>query len=326
MRTRRRVVLFAGAMLVLVCAAVLGGAAVPGQAAGPTNQKVEAALACQPGTVAPGAPIGCTLTVTNQGGNTVNNTTVTLTASGGSYESTTKPANCTISENKLVLTCAIGKLNAVNTPGSSFTETHELLAPASGDEVTQLFDGRYSSETTNKRGSDLIKVTFTNPYKTMLKDSADFDGKFSNDATDSVQTDPISTADGNLYSTGATLGTTGFAVGLTVEEKAAGNSNPNCPSTGCFGAQVIDFNITPLDGLTYPETFQLTIKVYVGPGVQATDLDVKHDGFDVSLCTASVQTDPKGACIFSRSVDPSTKIATIVINGLGPGNGGWGVG
>jgi len=323
MKARRRVVFFAGAMLVLVCAAVLGGA-MPGQAAGPANQKVEAALACEPGTVAPGAPIGCTLTVTNKGGNAVNNTTVKLTASGGSYDSTTKPTNCTISNDKLVLTCAIGKLNAVNTPGSSFTETHELLAPGSGSEVTQTFEGRYSSETANKRGNDTITVTFTNPFKTNLNALADFDGKFSNDAADFVQTDPIST--GNPYSTGATLGTTGFAVGLTVEEKAAGSNNPNCPSTGCFGAQVIDFNITPLDGVTYPDTFQLTIKVYVGPGVQASDLDVMHDGFAVSLCTASTQTDPKGACIFSRTVHPSTKIATIVINGLGPGNGGWGVG
>ena len=311
-------------MLVLVCAAVLGGAAVPGQAAGPANQKVEAALACEPGTVAPGAPIGCTLTVANQGGNTVNNTTVTVTASGGSYLSTNQPTFCTISEDELVLTCTVGKLNAVNTPGSSFTETHELLAPGSGEEVTQTVEGRYSSATGNKRGSDTINVTSENPLETELNESADFDGKFSNSAADSVQTDPIST--GNLYSTGATLGTTGFAVGLTVEEKAAGSNNPNCPTTGCFGAQVIDFNITPLDGVTYPDTFQLTIQLYVGPGVQATELDVKHDGSPVSLCTAATQTDPKGACVFSRTVAPSTKIATIVINGLGPGNGGWGVG
>jgi hypothetical protein len=311
-------------MLVLVCAAVLGGAAMPGQAAGPANQKVEAALACEPGTVAPGAPIGCTLTVANKGGNTVNNTTVTVTASGGSYVSTSEPTRCTISADQLVLTCSIGKLNAVNTAGSSFTETHELQAPGSGSGVTQQVEGRYSSATGNSRGSDLIKVTSTNPLPTNLNESADFDGKFSNDATDSVQTDPITT--GNLYSTGATLGTTGFAVGLTVEEKAAGSSNPNCPSTGCFGAQVIDFNITPLDGVTYPASFQLTIKVYVGPGVQPTALDVKHDTFDVSLCTATVQTDPKGACIFSRTVANPTKIATIVINGPGSGNGGWGVG
>ncbi len=324
MRARRRVMFFAGTAIVLACAAVLGGAAIPGQAAGPANQKVEAALACEPGTVAPGAPIGCTLTVANKGGNSVNNTNVTVTASAGSYVSTTKPSNCTISGSTLVLTCSIGKLNAVNTPGSSFTETHELLAPGSGSEVTQKVEGRYSSETGNNRGSDKITVTTTNPLPTNVNESADFDGKFSNAATDSVQTDPIST--GNPYSTGATLGTTGFAVGLTVEEKAEGSNNPNCPSTGCFGAQVIDFRITPLDGVTYPETFQLTIQVYVGPGIKDTDLDVKHDGFAVSLCSASTQTDPKGACVFSRTVQSSTKIATIVINGLGPGNGGWGVG
>ena len=324
MRARPRVVFFAGVMLVLVCAAVLGGAAMPGQAAGPANQKVEASLACEPDTVAPGAPIGCRLTVANKGGNAVNNTTVTVTASGGSFDSTTVPTSCTI--DGPVLTCAVGKLNAVNTAGSSFTATYELLAPASGDEVTQTVEGRYSSATGNKRGSDTITVAEPNPLETSLDESADFDGKFSNSADESVQTDPISIASGNLYSTGATLGTTGFAVGLTVEEKAAGSSNPNCPSTGCFDEKVIDFNITPLDGVTYPATFQLTIEVYVGPGVQAADLDVKHDGADVSLCTASSQTDPKGACIFSRTVSPSTKIATIVINGLGPGNGGWGVG
>jgi hypothetical protein len=315
---------FAGATLVLVCAAVLGGAAMPGQAAGPANQKVEAALACEPGTVAPGAPLGCTLTVTNQGGNNVNNTTVTVTASAGSYVSTSD-SRCTISADKLVLTCAIGKLTAVGTGTTSvFTETHELQAPGSGSEVTQTVEGRYSSPTGNNRGNDVINVTSTNPLATSLNASADFDGKFSDAAADSVQTDPIST--GNPYSTGATLGTAGFAVGLTVEERAAGSGNPNCPTTGCFGAQVIDFHITPLDGVTYPATFQLTIKVFVGPGVQATALDVKHDTFDVSLCSASIQTDPKGACIFSRTVKNSTKIATIVVNGLGPGNGRWGVG
>jgi hypothetical protein len=326
MKARRRVAFFAGAMLVLACAAVLGGGAMPGQAAGPANQKVEAALACEPGTVAPGAAIGCTLTVANKGGNAVNNANVTVTASGGSFISTDEPTSCTISQDNLVLTCTIGKLNAVNTPGSSFDETHELQAPGAGEEVTQEVVGRFSSPTGNKRGNDTIAVTSENPLETDLNESADFDGKFSNSATDSVQTDPISTATGNLYSTGATLGTSGFAVGLTVEEIAAGSNNPNCPTTGCFGAQVIDFNITPLDGVTYPATFQLTIKVYVGPGVKDTELDVMHDTEDVSLCSAPVQTDPKGACIFSRTVAPSTKIATIVINGLGPGNGGWGVG
>jgi len=311
-------------MLVLVCAAVLGGA-MPGQAAGPANQKVEAALACEPGTVAPGAPIGCTLTVANKGGNAVNNTTATVTASAGSYLSTSSSL-CSISEDELVLTCTIGKLSAVNTAGSTFTETHELQAPlqTSGlpTSVTQTVAGRYSSESGNKRGSDTITVPA--PLSTSLNSSPDFDGTFSTEADDSVQTDPITT--GNPYSTGATLGTTGFAVGLTVEEKNVVGVNQNCPIAGCFGGQIIDFNITPLDGVTYPDTFQLTIQVYVGPGVQATDLDVKHDGAVVSLCTVSPKTDPKGACIFSRTVQSSTKIATIVINGLGPGNGGWGVG
>ncbi len=283
---------------------------MPGRAAGPANQKVEASLSCQPGTVAPSTTTdlnttGCTLTVTNQGGNNVNNTTVSVTASAGSYVSKSD-SRCSISEDKLVLTCAIGKLTAVGTGATSmFTETHKLQVPTSGLSISQTVSGRYSSESGNKRGSDTVMVTSTNPLVTNLKDTADFDGTFSNAAADSVQTDPISP--NNLYSTGATLGTTGFAVGLTVEEKAEGSNNPNCPSTGCFGAQVIDFNITPLDGVTYPATFQLTIQVYVGPGVQATALDVKHDTFDVSLCTASIQTDPKGACIFSRTVVPARR-------------------
>jgi len=137
-----------------------------------------------------------------------------------------------------------------------------------------------------------------------------------------VQTDPISA--GNPYSTGATLGTTGFAVGLTVKEKAAGSNNVNCPSTGCFGGQVIDFNITPLDGVTYPFSFQLTIKVYVGPGVKEGDLDVRHNGNPVPNFPDTEQA--SGDSVVSKNVDSSTKIATIVIGGPGTGNGSWGVG
>jgi hypothetical protein len=298
---------------------------MPGQAAGPANQKVEAALDCEPGTVAPGAPIGCTLTVTNQGGNNVNNTVVTVTASAGSYVSTSD-SRCSISGDEL--TCAIGKLTAVGTGATSmFTETHELQAPGSGSEVTQEVEGRYSSPTGNKRGNDTINVTSVNPLPTSLNASADFDGKFSNAASDSVQTDPIST--GNPYSTGATLGTTGFAVGLTVEEKAAGPNNPNCPSTDCFGGQVIDFNITPLGGSTLPTSFQLVIKVYVGPGVKSNELDIRHTttlhGTNlVPMCDDG--TDPSGDCVVSKPVQSSTKIATITITGPGSGNGGWGVG
>jgi hypothetical protein len=311
-------------MLVLVCAAVLGGA-MPGQAAGPANQKVEASLACEPGTVAPGAPIGCTLTVENKGGNAVNNTTITVTASGGSFASTTMPGSCSFSG--AVLTCAVGKLNAVSTPGSTFTETHELLAPGSGSTVTQTVEGRYSSSTPNKRGNDTIAVTSENPLPTNLDASADFDGKFSDSAADSVQTDPIST--GNPYSTGATLGTTGFAVGLTVKERAAGSGNPNCPPAGCFGGQVIDFDITPLGSSALPTSFTLTIKVYVGPGVKSDDLDVRHTttlyGTNlVPMCADGL--DPSGDCIVSKPVSSNTKIATITITGPGSGNGGWGVG
>jgi len=331
MRAHRRIVFFAGATLVLVCAAVLGGAAMPGQAAGPANQTVEAALACQPGTVAPSTTTdlnttGCVLTVTNKGGNNVNNTTVTVTASAGSYVSTSD-SRCSISADKLVLTCAIGKLTAVGTGATSmFTETHKLQVPTSGSSITQSVVGRYSSSTGNNRGNDSINVTSTNPLVTSLNPSANFDATFSNAAADGVQTDPIST--GNPYSTGATLGTTGFAVGLTVEEKAEGSNNPNCPS-GCFGSQVIDFTITPLGDSGFPESFTLTITVYVGPGVKSDDLDIRHTtalhGTNlVPLCADG--TDPSGDCVVSKPVNSSTKIATITIQGPGDGNGGWGVG
>jgi hypothetical protein len=307
----------AAGALVLAALVVLIGSA---QAAAP--QQVAASLTCQPGTVAPTTTTGCTLTVTNIGGNNVNNVTITNTASGGATFLASDNPLCTTSANKLVLTCTIGKLAA----GAKFEETHELQAPGTGASVGQMLQGRYSSATGNNRGSDSIMILTTNPLPTTLNASPDFDGKFANEATDSVQTDPISA--GNPYSTGATLGTTGFEVGLTVEEKAEGSNNVNCPSTGCFGGQVIDFNITPLDGVTYPVSFQLTIKVYVGPGVKESDIDIRHT---TTLGTILVPMcanppDPSGECVVSKPIDPATKIATITIVGPGARNGGWGVG
>jgi hypothetical protein len=304
--------------------AVLGGAAVSGLAA--TTQQVQATISCQPGTVKPGKSTGCLLTVTNIGGNNVNSVTVNVnsvtvadTASAGTFSSLS--SFCTASGS--TLTCSFGKLAAALTPGATKSATYELLAPAApatGMSMRQEFTGRYSSPTGNNRGSD--SISFTPPFVTTTLDgSADFDGRFANEATDSVQTDPISA--GNPYSTGATLGTTGFAVGLTVEEKAAASNNVNCPSTGCFGGQVIDFNITPLDGVTYPNSFQLTIKVYVGPGVKEADLDIRHYGNIVPMCP---DTDPSLDCVVSKPIDSSTKIATITIQGPGTGNGPWGVG
>jgi hypothetical protein len=302
------VALAAGALLVLA----VGTA---GQAA--TTQQVQATISCQPGTVKPGRSTGCLLTVTNIGGNNVNSVIVTDTASAGTFSSL--PSFCTASGS--TLTCDFAKLTAAGTGGATKSATYELLSPPTGTSMRQDFTGRYSSPTGNNRGS--VSISFTPSFViTTLDSSADFDGTFSDTATDAVQTDPITA--GNPYSTGATLGTTGFAVGLTVEEKAAGSNNVNCPSTGCFAGQVVDFNITPLDGVTYPASFQLTIKVYVGPGVKGEDIEVRHNGF---LVTLDPNTDPKHNVLTGIPVvDASSKIATIGITGPGNGNGGYGVG
>ena len=317
----RRTIL-ASTVVALTAATVLVlavGTAPAGQAV--TTQQVIASLTCQPGTVNPKAngTTGCVLTVTNIGGNSVNNVVVTDKASAGTFLSSSSSL-CTPSGD--TLTCNIGKLSGAGTPGSTFSETHELDVPSSGT-VTQNVTGRYSPNP-NSRGSDTVRPATAT---TNLDSTANFDGKFANEATDSVQTDPITA--GNPYSTGATLGTTGFAVGLTVEEKAAGSNNVNCPSAGCFGGQVIDFNITPLDGVTYPASFQLTIKVYVGPGIQENELDIRHTTTlygtnSVPMCADG--SDPSGDCVVSKPIEPSTKIATITITGPGSGNGGWGVG
>jgi hypothetical protein len=318
--------MLAGATSALAAAVALGAAAATGQAAAP--QQVKAKLSCVPSSVAPGTSTGCTVTVTNIGGNNVNNVTVQVVASAGSFVA---PLDAGCAASGTTLTCNFGKLTAVGTPGSSKTETHELQVPTTGSPITQTLSGRYSSEKGNNRGDAVIMVELPNPVSTTLDASADFDGRFSNSATDSVQTDPISTSAGNFYSTGATLGTTGFAVGLTVEEKPQGMNNPNCPATGCFGAQVIDFNITPLSTSGFPDSFTLTIKVYVGPGVQENEIDVRHTTLVNNVLTTSVvplcpDTDPSGDCVRSKNVANNTKIATIIVDGPGSGNGSWGVG
>ena len=122
------------------------------------------------------------------------------------------------------------------------------------------------------------------------------------------------------------LGTT-FAVGLTVLEQSAGNSNVNCPN-GCFGQQVIQFDITPLDGATFPDSYELTALIsglVIPNNKKAADIVVRHDGEIVPLCSSG-DTDPTGSCVVSKTIQPSTKIATIVIEGPGDGNGGWGFG
>jgi hypothetical protein len=319
MRARRTIL----ASTVALAAATLLVLAVgtAGQAA--TTQQVQATISCQPGTVKPGRSTGCLLTVTNIGGNNVNSVTVRDTASAGTFSSL--PSFCTASGR--MLTCDFGKLTAAGT-GATKSVKYELLSPPTGTSMRQDFTGGYSSPTGNNRGS--VSISFTPSFViTTLDSSADFDATFSDTATDSVQTDAISTD--NPYSTGATLGMTGFAVGLSVRERAPTNAEAAalCPS-GCFAGQVIDFNITPLDGVTYPASFQLTIKVYVGPGVKQSDIDVLHiptgstTASPVLLCADP--PDPSVDCVVSKPIDPSTKIATITIVGPGAGNGGWGVG
>ena len=273
---RRYLIVLGGAAAALAMAvAVLGGAVGAGRAA--TTQQVTASLACEPATVKLGGSTGCLLTVTNIGGNNVNNVNVTVTASAGAYLSSSEPSTCTISSSELVLTCAVGKLTAVGTPGAKFTEIHELEVPTAGSTISQKVEGRYSSTSGNNRGSASISVPQLNhPLITTLSGSDTFDGTFADGAEDSVQTGPISGT--KRYTTGATLGTTGFFVGLTVGEQSAGLNNPNCPSTGCFAGQVIDFHITPLPGSAFPDSFELTIQVYVGPGVQEDDIEVLTTG------------------------------------------------
>ena len=298
---------------------VLGGIAVTGQAA--TTQQVIATLTCQPATVKPGNTVGCTLTVSNTGGNNVTKTVVTDAAPGGKFLSSSSSL-CT-GINTDTLTCDIGKLTAVGTAESSFTETHELQVPSSGTSLVQTVAGRFSPNP-NNRASDTIQPPA--PVTTSLNSSADFDGRFANAGGENVQTGGLS-AD-NPYSTGATvLGATTFAVGLTVLEQSAGNSNVNCPN-GCFGGQVIHFDITPLAGSVFPSSYELTALIsglVIPNNKKAADIVVRHDGVVVPLCSSG-QTDPTGSCVVSKTIKSSTKIATIEIEGPGTGNGSWGFG
>jgi hypothetical protein len=319
-RGRYLIVLGGAAAALAMAVAVLGGAAATGRAA--TPQQVTASLTCQPGTVNPNAngTTGCVLTVTNIGGNSVNSVVVTDNASAGTFLNSSSSL-CAASGN--TLSCSIGKLTGAGTPGSTFSETHELDVPSSGT-VTQDVTGR-DAPNPNSRGSDTVRPATAT---TNLDSSSDFDGKFANQATDSVQTGGAISGT-NPYSTGATLGTTGFAFGLAVREQSAGTANPNCPSTGCFAGQVIQFDITPLPGSSFPSSFRLTIKVYVGPGVKENELDIRHTstlhGTNlVPMCADG--SDPSGDCVVSKPIGSSTKIATITIEGPGTGNGGWGVG
>jgi uncharacterized repeat protein (TIGR01451 family) len=311
------------ALVMLLGVSALGGAAATGEAS--TTQQVVATLTCQPATVTPGSTVGCTLTVKNTGLNNVNQVVVTDNAPGGTFL-TSSSSLCTGASTSpgagtATLSCNIGKLAASGTAGSIFTETHELQVPSSGTSLVQTVEGRFSPKP-NSRASDTIStVTLT----TSLDSSADFDGRFANANGESVHTGGGISAT-NPYTTGATVLGTAFATGLTVREQSAGNNNQNCPN-GCFGGQVIQFDITPLDGVTYPASFTLTTQVFGGvipPGTKAADVVVTHDGATVPDCTAD--TDPDLSCIVVKTIAPSTKTLMLEVKGPGDGNGGWGVG
>lgn len=316
---RRRSLLVTGCgVIAAIALAVMGGAAVAGQAA--STQQVAAALTCQPETVKPGNTVGCVLTVSNNGGNNVNQVVVTDEAPGGTFLPSSSSL-CDVGDgaDADTLTCEIGKLTAVGTPGATFTETHELQTPSSGTSLVQTVNGRFSPNKNNRASDTIAPVT----EETNLNPSADFDGTFANADGEDVQTGELSST--NPYSTGASVLGTTFAVGLTVLEQSAGNSNVNCPN-GCLGGQVIQFDITPLDGVTFPESYELTALIsglVVPNNKKAQDIVVRHEGEIVPLCP---DTDPTDSCVVSKTIQPSTKIATIKIEGPGDGNGGWGFG
>ena len=321
---RRRTLLVTGCGVITgIALALLGGAAVTGQAA--TTQQVTAEITCEPATVQPGKTVGCVLTVSNEGGNNVNRVVVTDEAPGGKFLSSSSSLCTGLNTDKL--SCDIGKLTAFGTAGSSFTETHELQVPSSGTSLVQSVTGRYSPNPNNRASDTIPSVTKT----TTLDSSADFDGRFTNANAESVQTGGgISLS--NPYTTGATVLGTTFSAGLSVREQYAAQNtvsyNLNCPN-GCFGGQVIEFNITSLGSeADLPASFTLTATIagqVIPNGKKAGDIVVRHNGFSVPLCSSG-DTDPSGDCIVQKTIDPSTKIATIQAQGPGDGNGGWGFG
>jgi len=298
-----------------IALAVLGGAAATGHAAKPTHS-VTAVLDCEPPAVKPGRTVGCTLTVTNTGTNNVVKVVASETVDGGTFLSEDSSL-CNITDTATpptsTLTCNIGTLAA----GSIFGPvSFELQVPSTEGPFALVFDGFFDPEplkNPNRRGSDTFK---SNTVTTQLDADADFDGTFANVAGDTVQTGGAISASNPYTTTGTVLGVA-FAAGMSVREENAGPNNINCSSTGCFGGQVIQFNITPLDGVSFPESFTLTWQVVVPNGTKAGDIVVRHDGVVQSLCP---DTDP---CV-SITIDPSTKIATFEAQRPGDENGGWG--
>ena len=125
-------------VLAVIVLTVLGAAAVTGQAA--TTQQVSAALKCEPGTVKPeqGQTVGCTLTITNEGGNDVNRVVVKVEATGGSSSPRTVVA---------LQRCGHGHADVQDRQAGGrgmFIETHEVQVPSAAT-VVQAVSGLYSS-------------------------------------------------------------------------------------------------------------------------------------------------------------------------------------
>lgn len=324
---RRRLVATGFGVMAAIALAVLGGAAATGLAAKPTHS-VSAELVCEPPAVKPGRTVGCTLTVTNTGANTVVKVVAAEQVLGGTFLSSSSSL-CTTPEPPTApdtLTCNIGKLTSAGTVGpSSFTVDFELRAPSTSFDLE--FVGFFDPEplqNPNKRGNDTFSSFPVVPIE--VDPSADFDGTFVNAAGELVRTDTAISVDNPYTTTGTVHGAPAFAAGLSVREESAVGSNPNCPTGGCFGGQVIQFNITPLDGVVFPASFTLTWTIsgtVIPKGTKAGDIVVRHNSAVVPLCP---EADPVGACIVSKTIDPSTKIATIEAKGPGTGNGGWGFG
>ena len=296
----------------LLVAGIWLGVAVTGQAA--TTQQVKANLACEPGTAK--STVGCAVTITNVGGNNVTKIELTVTATAGTFLNSSDP-RC--QPNGSTLTCKIPKMSA----GQIIVETHELQLTAT---ATQTMLGRFSPNP-NGRGSDDIIVTPIGGVTTTLNSSNDFDGQFADSNMDDVQTATNLSAN-NFYSTGATLAGAGFTVGLTVNERNVSGVTSNCP-TGCFGAQEIDFEITPLPNTSFPNLYTLVIKIAdaaIPNSVDEDELDVRHDGDPVPLCDGDTLP-ANEPCIVDRDIaNGSAKNATIIVSGPGDENGSWGVG
>ena len=191
--------------------------------------------------------------------------------------------------------------------------------------MTQIADGRYSPNPNNRTSDTIAAVSTT----TTLDNSDDFDAKLAGNGG-VVQTGQ-SLSGNNPYATGATVvGTPAVAAGLSVRDNVD-QTSALCPND-CYGGKTIVFNINPLTGTPYPASFTLTIVIAgeaVGNGTKTSELIVRHTTSvteDVLACTIPTPAVPAVDCVVSKNIDPSTKIATIVVKGPGTGNGGWGVG